>query len=80
MIKGTQEGTITNMDGYFELNCGRGEILQFCYIGYKRQEMQAVSGMDLFVTMEEDNVVLEEVVVTGLGRQSKTSFTGSLQE
>lgn len=78
MIKGTQEGTITNMDGYFELNCGRGEILQFCYIGYKRQEMQAVSGMDLFVTMEEDNVVLEEVVVTGLGRQSKTSFTGSL--
>ena len=78
MIKGTQEGTMTNMEGYFELNCGRGEVLQFCYIGYKRQEMQAVSGMDLFVTMEEDNVVLEEVVVTGLGRQPRTSLTGSL--
>lgn len=78
-IKGTQEGTVTDMEGYFELNSRKGDWLLFNYIGCKPQELQVTSGTELLVTLEEDNMMLDEVVVVGFGmRGTHSSLVGSL--
>ena len=79
VVKGTTEGTITDMDGYFEMDCDRGgDQLLFSYVGFKQQEMRATPGANLLVTLEEDSQALEEVVVVGYGMRSRTSLTGSV--
>ena len=78
-MKGTTEGTITDMDGYFEMDCDRGgDQLLFSYVGFKQQEMRATPGANLLVTLEEDSQALEEVVVVGYGMRSRSSLTGSV--
>lgn len=79
LIKGTTEGTITNVDGYFEMHCDRrGEQLLFSYVGFKPQEMRAMPGSNLLVTLEENSQALDEVVVVGYGISRKYSLTGAL--
>lgn len=79
VVKGTTEGTITDMDGYFEMDCDRGgDQLLFSYVGFKQQEMRATPGANLLVTLEEDSQALEEVVVVGYGMRSRSSLTGSV--
>jgi hypothetical protein len=78
VVKGTTEGTITDMDGYFEMDCDRGgDQLLFSYVGFKQQEMRATPGANLLVTLEEDSQALEEVVVVGYGMRSRSSLTWS---
>ncbi len=78
-IQGTQDGTITNLDGYFELPCDRGgNRIVFTYIGYKSQEVNATPGYNLLITMEEDFRTLDEVVVVGYGSKMKHSVSGAL--
>lgn len=79
LIKGTTEGTITNLDGYFEMDCDRrGDQLLFSYVGFKQQEMRAMPGSNLLVTMEEDSQALDEVVVVGFGMSRRQSLMGSI--
>lgn len=67
-VLGKQKGTITNIDGYFELDCEAREMLRFTYIGYEPEMVQATLGMDIFVALKEmEDSVLDEVVVTGYG-------------
>lgn len=79
LVKGTTEGTITNLDGYFEMDCDRsGEQLLFSYIGFKSQEMRAMPGSNLLVALEEDSQALDEVVVVGFGMRARHSLVGAL--
>ena len=52
MVKGTSNGTVTDFDGNFSLQCQSGATLVFSYIGYNPQEQPAKNGME--VTMKED--------------------------
>lgn len=59
-------GTVTNMDGYFELPVQQGHyIIQFSYLGYKTTELECTNGDLGIVTLKEDAVALQEVVVEG---------------
>ncbi len=78
MEKGTSNGTITNIDGFFSLSVKRGATLVISYVGYKTQEIQVVSSGAIQVILEEDTEVLEDVVVVGYGTQKRVSVTGSL--
>lgn len=71
-IKGTNVGTITDLDGNFTLEAKKGDVLVISCIGYATQEVK-VTGAPINVTMADDDVVLSEVVVTALGikRESK---------
>ena len=71
-------GTITDMDGNFTLQVPENATLVISYIGYVTQEVQAVPGKVLNITLQEDNQVLEEVVVVGYGVQKKVNLTGSV--
>ena len=66
LVKGTTNGTVTDIDGKFTLNAPKGSVLEISYVGYKTQSV-TVTGSSLNVTLKEDNEQLEEVVVTALG-------------
>lgn len=79
MVKGTNNGTITDFDGNFVLDAPEGSVLEISYIGYKTQQLAATSGRSLAVTMKEDTEVMDEVVVVGYGTQKKVNLTGSVE-
>ena len=78
IVKGTTNGTITDMDGKYELNAPVGATLQISYIGYQTVEVQATAG-DQTIQLREDAEALDELVVVGYGVQKKESLTGALQ-
>ena len=71
-------GTITDVNGNFSLSVPSGAMLLISYIGYKAQEVQAVAGRVIDVTLKEDTEMLDEVVVVGFGTQKKVNLTGSV--
>ena len=75
-VKGTTEGTITDLDGRFVLDVSPRSVLIISYIGYKTQEIIAKS--DLKVALIEDTQALDEVVVVGYGTMRKSDVTGSI--
>lgn len=78
MEKGTTNGTITDFDGNFTLNVVDGAQLEVSYVGFQSQELKAVYGKNLAVTLKEDTEVLDEVVVVGYGTQKKVNLTGAV--
>ena len=78
LVKGSTNGTITDMVGNFSLTVKPGATLVISYIGYKTQEVQAVAGKVVNVMLEDDTEMLDEVVVVGFGTQKKVNLTGSV--
>ena len=79
MVKGTSNGTVTDLDGRFEMpNVPSGSRLEISYVGFKTQTIDVSGKSSLSVTMQEDNALLDEVVVVGYGVQRKRDVTGAL--
>jgi len=74
--KGTSNGTVTDFDGTFTLKVNPGATLVFSYVGYLNVEMPASDGM--VITMKEDALALNEIVVTGYTTQRKADLTGAV--
>lgn len=70
-------GTVSDLNGRYDIKASRGQTLVFTYIGFKTTERK-VSGTTLQVTMEPDNENLDEVVVIGYGTATKKEITGSV--
>lgn len=79
MVKGTTNGTITNLDGDFSLNAAAKGTLVVSYIGYKTLEMPISDGT-MKIVLKEDMEVLDEVVVVGYGTQKKASLTSAISQ
>lgn len=76
VIKGTANGTVTDLDGKFILSANKGDILTISFIGYKMQELPAAANMN--VILAEDSQMLENVVVIGYGTVKKNDATGAV--
>ena len=78
-IKGTTNGTITDVDGNFSLeNISDNDIIVISYIGYTPQEIRAGKQTSIKVILKEDTQAIDEVVVVGFGTQKKVNLTGSI--
>ena len=75
-LKGSSVGTVTDLDGHFQLKVPEGKMLVFSFIGYKAKEMKAAKLMK--VKMEEDSHMLDEVVAIGYGTMKRSDLTGSV--
>ena len=73
---GTDNRTITDLEGKFSLSVKSGATLTISYIGYKTVSLAARTTMK--VTLEEDNSTLDEIVVTGYTTQRKADLTGAV--
>ena len=79
-VKGTNRGTATDVDGKYSINANRGDVLVVSYIGSKPMEI-AVSGGTMDLTMQDNEQVLDEVVVTALGiKKDKKSLGYAVDE
>lgn len=77
LIKGTQQGVSTDIDGNFALKVAQGKTLVVSYIGYITQEVP-VKGTNLNIVLKEDQQILDEVVVVGYGTMQRKDLTGSI--
>lgn len=77
MVKGTTNGTITDIDGKFMLEVAKDAILQVSYIGYTNQEIPVGNQSVLKIALKEDTQALDEVVVVGYGTMKKKLVTGA---
>ncbi len=79
VIKGTTQGTITDMDGQFALNnVGSDQTLLFSFVGMQSVELLVGSQSAFNVVMMESTIGLEEVVAIGYGTVKKSDLTGSV--
>ncbi len=77
-VKGTQRGTITNVDGTYSVNAAGNATLVFSFLGYLSQEAAVNNRSTLNISLKTDTKALEEVVVVGYGTQRKVETTGSI--
>jgi len=81
LIKGTVNGTATDMQGAFKLTSPKPtETLIFSFIGFITQEVQATAGVPVKAVLMSSTVGLSEVVVIGYGTQKKTSVTSAISK
>ena len=78
LVKNTNNGTVSDLDGNFTLSVNPGDILRVTYVGYASQEIPAVSGKIMRIVLKEDTELLDEVVVVGYGTQKKVNLTGAV--
>lgn len=81
VVKGTTNGTITDMNGNFSLEgVNNGDLIQISFIGYMTQEL-IYKGQAISVKLAEDTQKLDEVVVTALGmKRSEKSLGYAMKE
>ncbi|MCG8307004.1 MAG: carboxypeptidase-like regulatory domain-containing protein, partial [Cytophagales bacterium] len=78
IVKGTKRGTVTDMNGEYAIRVGKGEALEFSYIGYVNTGVEVGKENIIDVQLSEDITRLEEIVVVGYGVRKKASLTGSV--
>ena len=76
-IKGTTSGTVTDLDGLFGIKADKNATLVISSIGYKTAEVPAGSG-SINVTLEDDALLLDDVVVVGYGTARKRDVSGAI--
>lgn len=78
IVKGTQTGAATDLDGKFSIpNVKIGQVIVVSSVGYKTVEV-TYTGIPLSITLVDNSEVLDEVVVVGYGTQKKVNLTGSV--
>ena len=77
-VKGTNLGTISDLDGKFTLDMGDGKELVVNYIGYESMTLPVDSGKNMLIAMNDDQQTLDEVVVVGYRTSKKNRLIGSV--
>jgi TonB-dependent starch-binding outer membrane protein SusC len=79
VVKGTQIGTTTDIDGKYILSVeNESAVLVFSYVGFLNEEVQVGNQTEINITLSEDILQLNEVVVVGYGTQKKSDLTGAV--
>ncbi|REG77557.1 TonB-linked SusC/RagA family outer membrane protein [Algoriphagus antarcticus] len=79
LVKGTTNGTVTDIDGKFALNVsGPSDVLVLSFIGFTPMEVPVGAQTTFDLTLLADTKSLQEVIVVGYGEQKKETITGSI--
>ncbi len=79
MVKGTSNGTVTDLSGGYTLsNVKTNDLIVFSYIGFTSQEVRYQGQQMLNIVLEENVKALDEVVVVGYGSLSKRELSSSI--
>lgn len=80
IIKGSTQGVQTDFDGNYSIEANTGDVLVFSFIGYATNEVTVGSNTVINIVLKEDSSVLDEVVITGYGKQSRATLTTSVSK
>lgn len=79
IIKGTSKGTVTDLNGFFNLEItDENSVLVIKYVGYITEEIEVRGQTDFRIILNEDTVSLNEVVVTGYGTMKESNLTSAI--
>lgn len=78
VIKGTTNGTMTDIDGAYSIAVNSDATLVFTYVGYKAQSVVVGNQKNINISLEEDAQLIDEVIVVGYGVQKKSDVTGAI--
>ncbi len=79
LIKGTTDGTVTNMDGKYTIsNVAENTTLQFSFVGMITQEIEVGTQTTIDIVLAIDAIGIEEVIAVGYGTQKKATLSGSV--
>lgn len=79
IIKGTSQGTVTDINGVFSLQVPNlSSTLVFTYVGFEELEVSLNGRSNIDVTLNQDTELLDEIVVVGYGTQRRASVTGAV--
>ena len=78
IISGTSEGTTTDFDGNFSISAESGAVLEFSSIGFETQMVTLSGQSNLTIALEDSVSQLDEIIVTGYGKQARGKLTGSV--
>lgn len=80
-IQDSDRGTQTDFDGNFSIMVENGEVVEVNFIGFKEEKITVDDNLDVLeLVLEEDVGTLEEVVVTGYGRQTRNTLTTAISK
>lgn len=80
MVKGTQRGIATDIDGKFAIDVNEGDVLSITNVGMLQQTVKIGKQQSLNIVMKEDSKVLGEIVVTAMGQtQEKKKLNFAVQ-
>ena len=78
--KGTNNGTVSDVDGNYSVNVSEGATLVFSFVGYSSQEIAVGNQSSVDIALAADVTSLDEVVVVGYGTQQRKEITSSVVE
>ncbi|WP_319501306.1 TonB-dependent receptor [uncultured Draconibacterium sp.] len=78
IVKGTSGGTITDMDGNYEVKAPADGTLVFSFVGFETTEVNIKGRKTVDIQLEQDAIEMEELVVVGYGTQKKRDLTGAI--
>ncbi len=76
-VQGSNDGTVTDMDGNFSVQAGSNATLNISYVGYVSQSVPVSGRSNINITLSEDTNTLNDVVVIGYGTMKKKLVTGA---
>lgn len=79
-VKGTNQGTATDIEGRYNIHAPIGSTLLFSYVGYETAERKVIKRGELDVVLSESSTELNDLVVVGYGVQKKSSVTGAISQ
>jgi TonB-linked SusC/RagA family outer membrane protein len=77
LIKGTTNGTVSDINGKYSIKATKGTVLIFKYVGFNDQQITVGDNTVINVTLQPNNKELNEVVVIGYGTQKRSNVTGA---
>ena len=77
-VKGTKNGTITDIEGNFVINASTGDVLLISFVGFDQQQVPIQNQSNISVALSPSSESLEEVVVMGYTTQKKKDLTGAV--
>ena len=80
IVQGTDVGTITDVDGKFEIVAQKGDILELNYLGFQSLNMTVGDETNLVLTLIASTKTIDEVVVIGYGTSKKSHLTGAISK
>jgi len=78
IIKGSQTGTSTDLNGRYSIDADSGQYLVFSYLGYAKQEIRIGKESTVNIALKQNSQDLDEYVVVGYGVQKKSDVTGAV--
>lgn len=78
LVKGTTNGTMTDVQGTYAISASPSDILVFSFVGYTSQETTVGNRTSIAIDLVADITTLQEIVVTGYAGEKKADLMGAV--